>query len=290
MLARIKAGWRLTGKSWQTLRGNKTLLLFPVVSSLASIVALLLLLIPAGGLAVIFGGDIFNNNLVFYFSFFVFLLVSTLIAVFFNVALVSQVAASFRGEEVSFKGGVGLAWSRKGVVLQWSVIVAFVGTLLRIAQDKLPLLGKVLAILGGLAWGVAAWFVVPVLALENKGPVDSLKYSVATVKKRWGEGVTGMVAIGGIFAILGFTLIIAAILGVVLLATVSPMLAVLWGFLLIAVLVAMAFVSTALRQIFDTAVYLSITTEAESMGLFTREDIESAVIKKKNKRSARESI
>lgn len=62
--------------------------------------------------------------------------------------------------------------------------------------------GQLLAsIVGGLAnfgWSVATFFVVPVIAFEDLGPRDAIRRSSGIVRERWGEGVTGSAAIGGV--------------------------------------------------------------------------------------------
>jgi len=50
-----------------------------------------------------------------------------------------------------------------------------------------------------LAWGLATFFVVPVLALERVGPITAVRRSATVFRRQWGEQVTGDIAIGIIF-------------------------------------------------------------------------------------------
>lgn len=48
----------------------------------------------------------------------------------------------------------------------------------------------------GAAWGLATIFAIPLLALEDAGPIEAVRGSAHLVKSRWGEGLTGIVGIG----------------------------------------------------------------------------------------------
>jgi hypothetical protein len=281
MIKRIKAGWRLTKKSWSTLKSDKSLALFPVVSFLTSSFVLVLLIIPATTIGIYLDIDP-DNNFVFYGGFLIILLISTFITIFFNVALASQAAKSMQGENANVKDGLKLAFSKKANIFKWSLLAAIVGTILRIIEDRVPFGGRIIGAIGGLAWAIASWFVVPVLAFEDVGPVEALKRSSKTVKSRWGEGVVGRAVIGGAAALMALLFLFIGIGGLILLFSASAPTAVIVLFVIIifAFLIMLSIISTSLAQIFDTAVYLSITTNAEQVGLFTKEDIDSAVFMK----------
>ena len=60
----------------------------------------------------------------------------------------------------------------------------------------------------GAAWSLVTFFVIPVMIIENKGVVESMKKTVALFKRTWGESIVGQVGIGLPFVFL-------AILGLV---------------------------------------------------------------------------
>jgi hypothetical protein len=282
MRAKIKTGWRLTAKSWQVLRGNKTLLLFPLLSMLTTLAALILIVVPATALISSIDIDLFNNDWLYYLGTFLALLGANFITVFFNVALASQAAAYFRGQETSISAGLGAAWERKKVILQWSVLAAIVGTLLRFIAERLPFGGRIVAALGGFIWAVASWFVVPILALEGQGPVKALKSSVATVKRRWGEGVTGTVAIGTPLVI-GAMLLMFAGIGSIIFWLVQGViaLAIIFGVFFFLLFFLLMLIASALWQIFDLAVYLSCSNPGEDqVGPFSAAEIDRAAVSK----------
>lgn len=277
MIARVKSGWTLTKKSWFTLKNDKSLALFPIISAIASLAALIVLALPLGGGAYfLFGDAMFENPVLLYLGVFLFLVLTTIITVFFNIALTAQAAKSFRGEDTNIKDGISLAWQRKGVIVKWALLAAFVGTLLRILEERLSFIGALLSALGGLAWAVASWFVIPILAFENVGPIDALKRSGVAVKKRWGEGVIGVASISGIFLLAGVILIALLIAGIVVLYPLGSWAVALWVFAMIFLLVLVSIIATAMRQIFNVAVYLSIESNMEEIGIFSKEDLAGA--------------
>jgi hypothetical protein len=60
---------------------------------------------------------------------------------------------------------------------------------------------------------IATFFVVPVIALEGVAPVAAARRPVDVVRKRWGAGVAGSFAIGGIFTIVFFAAIVPLVAG-----------------------------------------------------------------------------
>src|SRR5207302_2509142 len=102
--------------------------------------------------------------------------------------------------------------------LQWALLAATVGIILRIVEGRLSWLGRLIVRLVGAAWSLAAYFVVPVLAFEDLGPVDALKRSAHLFRENWGENLTGGFSFGyicGLLALPGVILwfVAAGVLG-----------------------------------------------------------------------------
>jgi len=53
------------------------------------------------------------------------------VIVFFNVALVGVANSRLMGGTWTFRDGIELAWERKGTILQWALVAATVGVILR---------------------------------------------------------------------------------------------------------------------------------------------------------------
>jgi hypothetical protein len=97
--------------------------------------------------------------------------------------------------------GFRIAASRKGSILGYALIAATVGMLLRAFSQRSRGLGRVIVSLVGFAWNVATYLVVPVLAVENIGPIDAIQRSTQLLKRTWGEQIGGHLGIGAVFVL-----------------------------------------------------------------------------------------
>lgn len=188
-----------------------------------------------------------------------FLLVTSFVTNFFLTALVGATLQRLRGGNPTFGDGLALARERAGVILGYSGIAASVGLLLSLLQnrDNQSLIGSVLASLGGFAWSVATFLVIPVLAANDIGPVAAIKQSATLLKRTWGEQLSLNVGLGFIFGLPMLLLIAATFGGAVWAAsTEQPVLmigAIATGVTLIALLLL---VSETLNAIIRGAVYV----------------------------------
>jgi hypothetical protein len=81
------------------------------------------------------------------------------------------------------------AWAYRWRILTWSLLTSTVGTVLQIIQDRLGFLGAIVNWVGGLAWGIATFVVVPVLVAEDVGPVTAIKRSAHVLRETWGTSL-----------------------------------------------------------------------------------------------------
>jgi hypothetical protein len=127
-----------------------------------------------------------------------------------------------------------------------------VGTILRAIQDRLGSVGKIITGLIGVAWSIATFFVVPVIAYENLGPIGAFKRSVLLMKEKWGEKL-GATFSFGIIQLVGFVLLAipAFALGYLVHPIVGIALFALGAFFIIVVM-------SAAKVIFVSAVYHDI--------------------------------
>jgi hypothetical protein len=129
-------------------------------------------------------------------------LVVMFVATFMNFAFYSQVIQALNGGQVSVARGFKLALARLPTILAWSLFAGTLGVLLRMLQERLPLVGQWITGLLGFAGSVAAALVIPVMLNEPRAsPIGYLRISASLVKRVWGEGLIGMAGItmAGIF-------------------------------------------------------------------------------------------
>ncbi|MFT6510184.1 MAG: hypothetical protein ACJAVO_001134 [Parvibaculaceae bacterium] len=117
---------------------------------------------------------------------------------FCNVALAACVLNLFHGQATGIGAGLSLAAARLPSILGWSVLVALAGTVLQAIEARGSTLTSVLSLFAGLAWRVATFFVVPIIAAQNTGPVSSVKESVHIMRDVWGETATTNLGVKGV--------------------------------------------------------------------------------------------
>ncbi|MES2772852.1 MAG: DUF6159 family protein [Bacteroidota bacterium] len=251
---RASNGWQIAQNSFKVLKENKQLILFPVLSGIS-----LLLIVVSFSTAVLgnSGWEVDNigdtGQVIGYVILFLYYLVNYFVVVFFNTALTYCTGLYFRGEEVTVKKGIAFSVSRIGVIFSWAVFAATVGTILRLIQENVGFLGKILTGIVGVVFSVATFFVVPVLTYENLGPIAAFKRSAALMKQKWGESVGA----GFTFFLIEIVAILAIAIPAFLIGSlINPFFGIAVGVLGFSLLMA---VMSAVRSIFISAVYHNIT-------------------------------
>jgi hypothetical protein len=255
-LTRLSNGWNLSMNSFAVLRENRQLILFPLLSGLS------MLLIVSSFFVVLFASagwdfteiDALRNQstVVNYIILFGYYIVNYFIVVFFNTALIHCTRLYFQGQRPTVGDGLRFALSRIGAIFAWAVFAATVGTILRIIQERVGFLGKIITGLIGVAWSIGTFFVVPVIAYENLGPLAAFRRSAILMKEKWGESI-GATFSFAIIQLLG--LFFLAIPSMALGYFVHPLAGIALFFL---GLFAITVIFSATRMIFISAVYHDI--------------------------------
>jgi hypothetical protein len=251
---RLANGWNIAMNSFKVLKENKQLVLFPILSGVS------ILLILGSFVTVILAGVGWDVDQIedpggatSIISLFLYYLVNYFIVVFFNTALVHCSRLYFHGEEVTIKKGLQFAWSRVGAIFAWAMLAATVGAVLKALEENFGWIGRIVIGLLGVAWSIATFFVVPVIAYENLGPVDAFKRSTSLMKQKWGESLGGNFSFG-ILQFVGIILvgIVLYFLGSMIHPVAGVLLAVMGALLVFAII-------SAAQTIFISAVYHNVT-------------------------------
>ncbi len=191
MAGRFSNSFALVKASANVLRLDKELLVFPLMSGVATV------LVAASFIAPIFmiGPQIFvegeQASYLGYVFGFAFYLVQYFVIFFFNAALVGAALIRLDGGDPTVSDGLAIASKRIGSILGYAVIAATVGMVLRFIAERAGFLGRIIAGLIGLAWTLTTYLTVPILVTKDVGPIDAVKESVAIFKRTWGEQVIG---------------------------------------------------------------------------------------------------
>jgi hypothetical protein len=252
MFEKFSRSWGLIKASASVLRADKELMLFPILSSLATLLVLATFALPVFALKLFADGfNVFGAVIGFAFYF-----CQYSVIVFFNSALVAAATIRLEGGDPTFSDGIRAAKARLPAILGYAAIAATVGVLLQSLKNRdsnviVRMIGSGL----GMAWTLATFLVVPVLVNREIGPVDALKESVVLLKKTWGENAIGNVGIGAAFSLITTFVVLLGILATFLAWQASMALAIgVAAAFLIGVLV-LGVTQAALSGIYSAALY-----------------------------------
>jgi len=276
-MSRIKRGWGLTKKSWGLLNEHRELIRFPLFGALATIVPAVVFLGPglylfdkdqlAGAIPLVVIGVYALSVVGFYFS----------------VGLAACADMIFRGQEATVADGLAVARSRFAQICGWAAVSTAISAVMGLLENQGGIGGQIAARLVGMAWSLVTFLAVPVIAIEGTGPVGTIKRSASMFRERWGQQITGNIAIGAAIFLLGvLPAVLLIVIGVAVWSSASFVgaLLVVIGALVLAIALL---VSKALSGIFGVALY-RYALDGETVGPFTQEELESAVRTKKGRR------
>lgn len=253
MFDKISRSWTLVKASAAVLRSDKELLLFPVISSIATLLVAATFMLPVIGLRLFEGGEIGILGAMVGFAFY---LCQYFVIFFFNTALVGAAMIRLEGGDPTVADGLRIARSKAGVILGYAAIAATVGLVLQMISEKAGFLGKIVVGLVGMAWTLASFLVVPILVSRDVGPVDAVKESIGLLKRTWGENVAGNVGIGMAFGLITMLVVVAVIAMVIAAAaTGGATLAIVVAVIGALAIALVAVIQAALSGIYSAAVY-----------------------------------
>jgi hypothetical protein len=268
-MRKIRRGWQLTKKSWEAMRENPSLLRFPLYGGVATIVCALVVVGP--GVYLIAEDETVLGGAVAVIGFYLL----SVIGIYFSVGLAATADMLFHGQNASVGDGLAVARERFSQVAGWAAVSTTVGLALSALENQ-GAVGEIVSRLLAVGWSLITFLAVPVIAIEGSGPIATLKRSASLFRSRWGQQVTGNIAIGGavfLFGVLPSGLLIFA--GFLIWASASFAGALLLVIGVIGLAISML-VSSALSNIFGVALY-RYALDGEAIGGFTAEELESAV-------------
>jgi Family of unknown function (DUF6159) len=278
-MGNISNSWVLVKQSFAILRDDKELMLVPVLSAISCVLVTasyvgggLLLLLPEIRASATAGQPWHASTSTIAFALFIFYFINYFVIVFFNTALVSAASVRLSGGKPQLGDALRAAWERAGVIFQWAALAATVGMILKLIEDRSEWVGRLAASLFGIAWSLATFFVVPILAFEELGPIDALKRSSQLFRKNWGEEVVGTFSFGLIFFLLALPGVLLPIAGASLAGGYG---ATAGAALMVVYFILLAVVSSATHGIFLAALYRYATAGEGSLG-FARENLSAA--------------
>jgi len=260
---RLSNGWRIGKTSLFTIRENPSLMLFPIISG-ASLIFIILSFFGSGyylfgeQFAAIADDETVINSMdaILYLLVFVFYLINYFVIVFFNVGLVHCAKMILEGRETSVGEGIRYAQTRFGAILGWAILAATVGLILKSIQENAGSFGKIITGIIGMVWGIATFFVVPVIAYEDVDPIQAVKRSGQIMKEKWGESLGANFSFG-LFSLMGL-LFVALPLGFLFGTMINPVMGIGVGMI---VFILIQTIVSAANMVFLAAAYQHVNDE-----------------------------
>lgn len=277
-MGRIKRGWTLTKKSWALLNGHRELIRFPLYGAVATIPLALIFLGP--GLYFIDEDSYVAAIPLLAIGIYVL----SVVGFYFSVGLAAAADMIFRGEQATVSDGLAIARQRFAQICGWAALSTAISLVMGLLENQGGIFGEIAARLVGMAWSLVTFLAVPVIAIEGPGAFGTLKRSAHLFKDRWGQQITGNIAIGGLVALAGFLPAALLIGGGIALWSSAAFLGALLVVIGVIVAAVALLISKALSGIFGVALY-RYALEGQVVGGFSGADMESAV-KVKGGRSA----
>jgi hypothetical protein len=269
-MGRIKRGWTLTKKSWALLNGHRELIRFPLYGAVATIPLALIFLGP--GLYFIDEDSYVAAIPLLAIGIYVL----SVVGFYFSVGLAAAADMIFRGEQATVSDGLAVARQRFAQICGWAALSTAISLVMGLLENQGGIFGEIAARVVGMAWSLVTFLAVPVIAIEGTGAFGTLKRSAHLFKDRWGQQITGNIAIGGLVALAGFLPAALLIVGGIALWSSAAF----FGALLVvigAIVAAVAMlISKALSGIFGVALY-RYALDGQVVGGFSGADLESAV-------------
>jgi hypothetical protein len=272
----------LSAASWAIVRKNRSLLSFPVVGALLSLIPIIIFWIPG---AVLLGLD--RNVPGFIFAF-LGILGSVFVVQLALAALVVGADDALHGRPFSVGGCFGRALKRTPTILGWSTINAVMQLFTGFLQggDAGSGFGSIVmaifrAILGTiveLAWRLVTWLVIPFIMFDDVGPVTAVRSSFGVFREHWGTQIRGYARITFSWVLLlilpGLALVIA---GIVLAVNDNPPLGLPLIFIGVGLMVLGSLLFNTVRGVFSVVMYRYLQ-DGSTLGGFTAPQLEAAVM------------
>lgn len=209
---------------------------------------------------------------------------ATLITQIFMGGLVKCTDEELQGRDSGFGAGLRASFSRLGALMGWAGIQTAVGWLLSAVRGDasnnnaiVAILRLVLASLLAVAWSIITFFVLPLIILRGKGPLQAIKESVALIRKTWGMQIAGNVRIGGLIALVAVLPgILFAVVGGFIAISGTPAAGIPLAAIGVIVIIAAQVLISAMRAIFSVAM-LHYVESGEGYGPFGAQDLQTAV-------------
>lgn len=267
MFQSFSRSWELMKASYRVLRADPELMILPFISMIGVLIVSIAFFLPmyASGLLESLaeeGKRTSSQTVLGIAILFLFYLAMYTIIIFSNVALIGAAMMRLRGEDPTVRDGLVIASQHIRQIIGYAAISATIGLVLNLISGKDNIVGRIISGMINFAWNVVTFLVVPVLVMENIGPIDAIKRSGALLRKTWGEQIVANTGVGLALGLI--TLLVMLVVGVPLVmisaATQSAVVIIAAIAIVVLLVTLLSVFGAALNGVFQAALYNYATT------------------------------
>src|SRR4051794_4768665 len=163
MFRKISYTWSLMDASWDVLKQDKELLLFPLLSGICCTLVLASFAYPlwlTGSWQPPQGDAPPEKQVAYYGVLFLFYLCNFTVITFFNTAIIAGAIERMSGGDPTVGSCLNASLSRLPLIFGWALVSDTVGLVLRIIEDRSKAVGRFVAGMLGMGWAIASFLVV----------------------------------------------------------------------------------------------------------------------------------
>ena len=195
---RLERSWRLARIAWSVLAAQRLLLVIALGTTLAAFVVAIAT-VAAGHLWVRPEQSLLARPQgLMWLVWLCALLLGTWVATVGQGLVVAGAGDHMAGRTVSVAGTWAAVRGRLRVLFAWAGLEVGALGLLDQARQHLPGGGRIVELVGQVAFRVAAFLVLPVVVFERTGAVEGLRRSARLLRATWGENLALNAGLGGL--------------------------------------------------------------------------------------------
>lgn len=108
----------------------------------------------------------------------------TFVGIYINSIFYMCVTERLQGKTCSINEGFQKVKPLTGKIIGWTLLSICVSAILNLLEN-LGWIGDILMAILGTAWSVLSYFVMPIMIVNNIGPIDAIKQSASLFKNKW---------------------------------------------------------------------------------------------------------
>ncbi len=197
MNGKFSRSFQLVKESFQVIKQDKEIMIFPLLGFLATSLI---------GLLIFHIFDIFNmpetesvpTN--FVYAIFVLIFFLDFIFIFCNAGIIITTYARLSGKNPTFTYSLKEIGRNFYRILAWALFAATIGVALAILKEKGKGIGRFFGFVFNIAWNLITFLTFPIILIEKSNIRGTISRSEELFKKTWGENIIGQSLIYAFFA------------------------------------------------------------------------------------------